>query len=298
MVGYDVVVVGTGASSSSFINEYSKLHPSHKIAVIEKGSSTAMHAPEFEFNNIKHEQKWLRAGKGGTTQAWHGHLVELSKLDFNLGTFKNDSRVSGASLDDWCVSYEIFNRYYPKAYEFLKTPAISATKFESQIAEKLRRHNINTEHIATSEVDGKPANLYELVSTKNQVTEYFDTQVAKVQHRNGKVTGVYCIDNKTGAEFSLRSKIVVLGCSTLESIRLFLLSGLGKNGLVGRKITFLTDMYVRAIVDIDKTHKKRNIFTLSYMDEYESSTATTIKSGKYSFSDRLFLKAKTKEKKK
>lgn len=296
MVDYDIVIVGTGASSSSFLHEYSKLHPFHKIAVIEKGSDSEMHIPEFEFNNIRHQQKWLRTGKGGTTQAWHGHLVELTELDFNLGAFKDDSRVSGAALDNWCVGYDTFTRYYPKAYKFLKAPAINASKFESQIAEKLRGHNINTEYLATSEVDGKPTNLYGLLSTKNQITEYFDTQVIKVRHKNGKVTGVQCLDNRTGAKFNLHSKIVILGCSPVESIKLFLLSGLSKNGLVGRKITFLTDMYVRAIVDIERLPQKRNIFTLSYMDEYESSTATTIKSGKYGFSDRLFFKGEEQRK--
>lgn len=77
--------------------------------------------------------------------------------------------------------------------------------------------------------------------------------------KNGRATGVSYVDKNTGKDMEIRARAVVLGCGTLESTRLLLLSGIANSsGLVGKNFLEHLDLGAQGYITSLQNSEREN----------------------------------------
>lgn len=123
---YDAIVVGTGFSSSFFLQRYLALSgPGTRVLVLERGHrhphawrlrhglSPLLEAAQASFTNQTPWKPWVFSlGFGGSSNCWTGNTPRLLPEDFRLRSLYG----VGA---DWPVSYDELEPYYCDAEEIM-----------------------------------------------------------------------------------------------------------------------------------------------------------------------------------
>jgi choline dehydrogenase-like flavoprotein len=202
--------------------------------------------------------RWIRGRQvGGRSHTWGGVLLRFSDYEFKAASRDGwgvDWPISTAEL---APHYAMLERFFEchgardgltqmpdgefiAACEFTEGEAV----FKKTVEERLGRRFIASRGIRAGRYTEDGETFSRLSSSGStliaaektgHLTLSSGAVVAKVLVENGRASGVEWIDAKTKAVSGARARVVFLCASTLESLRILMMSGLGQaSGLLGK----------------------------------------------------------------
>lgn len=202
--------------------------------------------------------RWIRGRQvGGRSHTWGGVLLRFSDYEFKAASRDGvgvDWPLTSAELSPHYAMLEKFfhcwggRDHLPQMPdgEFESACAFSPgeEKFKAVLETTLQRRLIASRGIRAGRFAAKGERFSRLSSSGStliaaeqtgNLTLQSDAIVCKLVHEGGRASGVEWVDAKTGQVTGAKARLVFLCASTIESLRILMMTGVGNaSGLLGR----------------------------------------------------------------